>query len=203
MALLAGAALLALMWWLVGRTATGADREAFTVLASSRGSLLVHLIRALSVVGPALLLVLSLAVAAGLVRAGRRPEAAVIVVGGLATLLAAHLAKAIVQRPRPHGGLIFAGGTSFPSTDAALSVLVVVLALALEGGALRGANGGRLLGAGVLVALLTGLLLIVIRVHYLTDVLAGWGLGTVVFAACGLCALAYCERTGTAARGAG
>jgi len=202
-ALVAGAALLAVTWALVPKTATGADLAAFDVLAATRGSLVAHLIRAISIVGPALLALVSFVIAVCLVRGGRIAEAAVIAIGGPATLLAAHLAKSIALRPRPRGELIHAGGHSFPSTDAALSVLVIVLAIALEGGAFRGASRGRLVAGAVLVALVTGILLIVVRTHYLTDVLAGWGLGTAVFAACGLLAVATCTVTAGRSRHGG
>ncbi len=197
----AGGALLALMWSLAGDAGTAADREAFALLATTHHSLPLHLVVGLSRVGPVLLALSALAVAGWLVRKRRLSEAAVIVLGSLATLLAADIGKAIAARPRPHGALIYASGTSFPSTDAALSVLVVVLALALEGGTVRGVRQGRLVAGAVLVSALTGILLIVLRVHYLTDVLAGWGLGAAVFAACGLVAVAAGARSRRPARG--
>jgi undecaprenyl-diphosphatase len=86
-----------------------------------------------------------------------------------------------------------ATGYSFPSAEAALSIGLVAIALALAG--IAGPRTGRAaLAAAALLILSLGALLISVRVHYLTDVLAGWALGTIVFALFGAVVLALDRR---------
>jgi undecaprenyl-diphosphatase len=185
-ALAAGGALLVATWALVDRGSAGLDRAAFDALATDRGSALARVVNVLSTIGPALLAALVLLVAADLVRRRRADLAAVVVGGSLATFLAVHVAKDAQQRPRPQGELVHAGGFSFPSTDAALSIAVLAVAVAIH----RAAGGNdarrRLLPIAIAVILLIGVMLVTIRVHYVTDVVAGWGLGLAVFAGLGL-----------------
>ena len=44
-------------------------------------------------------------------------------------------------------------------------------------------------GAALVLAVAVGLTRVILHVHYLSDVLAGWGLATAVFAGCGALAL--------------
>ncbi len=171
-------------------------------MATTRGSLLAEAVKALSVVVPTLTALVTVVVSVLLVRKGQRLAAGVIVAGSLLTLLVAHLAKDAQQRPRPRGEIIYAGGYSFPSTDAALSVLLVAIAIALGSAASGRARRLGLVAASVAVAVFTGVLLISVRVHYLTDVLGGWGLGAALFAACGLLACALDAAAHVKKRGA-
>jgi len=179
------------MWAVVGNAQTGLDRRAFEALATSRGSLLAHFVDALSVAGPPLAALGALALIALLIRRRRWLDGSVIVAGSFVTLLAAHFAKAAQQRPRPPGDLIHAGGFAFPSTDAALSVVLVVIAILAGRLTQDRARQVQLVALGVLLCGLTGVVLVCVRVHYLTDVLAGWGLGAASFAACALAARAF------------
>jgi len=188
--LLGACALFGLMWTVAGKGSTGIDRDAFAVLATTRGSLLAHFVKVLSVIAPPLVAAVALAVAALLAHRRQWLPGAVIVGGSLMTFLAAHLLKDAQQRPRPHGELVHAGGFSFPSTDAALSVVLIAIAIAVEGAIGNAAPRGRLVAIGVVLTGVTGVLLVAVRVHYLTDVLGGWGLGAAVFAASGLLAYA-------------
>jgi membrane-associated phospholipid phosphatase len=51
-----------------------------------------------------------------------------------------------------------------------------------------GASG--LIAAGIALAVVVGLSRVYLRVHYLSDVAAGWGLGVAAFAGCASAALA-------------
>lgn len=124
-----------------------------------------------------------------LARRRRWLGAAGIVGGYLLVALAAHLAKAAEQRPRPAGALIAAGGYSFPSTESALAIGLIAMAIVAAGLTDHRARRIEVIGAAGLLTGAIGTLLISIRVHYLTDVLAGWAMGAAVFAACGLAAL--------------
>jgi len=120
--------------------------------------------------------------------------------GYLLVALLAHLGKAAEQRPRPAGALIDAGGYSFPSTESALAVGLIAIAVVAAGPTKHRARRIGVIAAAGLLTGVIGTLLVSIRVHYLTDVLAGWAMGATVFAACGLTALAIesrQERTAT------
>lgn len=178
------------MWAIVPSGPTGGDRAAFGVLAATPGSPVVGAMKVLSHVAPPLLA--AIVVLASAVVALRRqwPTAAALLGGTIITYGAVHLAKSIEQRPRPHGELMHAGGFAFPSTAAALSIALVAVAIVLERTPLAGGGRGRLLGPASVAVAALGALLMSVRVHYLTDVLAGWGLGVAVFAGAGLAAIA-------------
>lgn len=186
---LAGGALFGWMWTLVGDGATDLDRQAFAAVATHRGSFLARAAEQLATIGPLLTGALVVVVIAWLARRRRWLAATGIVGGYLLVALAAHLVKAAEQRPRPAGAIIYAGGYSFPSTESALAVGLI--AMAVVGASLTKHRARRLgvIGAAGLLTGVIGTVLVSIRVHYLTDVLAGWAMGATVFAACGLGAL--------------
>jgi membrane protein DedA with SNARE-associated domain/membrane-associated phospholipid phosphatase len=126
---------------------------------------------------------------AWLVRQRRMLEAAVLGVGSLLTFLAVNLFKVMVDRPRPAGGLVEAAGESFPSGHAAYAVAYVAVAVAVARNLRRSTGRALLVGAAIAVAALVGLTRVYLRVHYWSDVLAGWALAAALFSACGLVAL--------------
>lgn len=133
----------------------------------------------------------ALVVVVALALAARRclAPATVLVAGALLGILGDQLAKVAEGRARPPHRLVPAEGYSFPSGHAthavAWAVVAIVLARELRGSPARVA----LVGLGVAVALAIGLSRVYLRVHYLSDVLGGWGLGTAIFCACALVAL--------------
>ena len=103
-----------------------------------------------------------------------------LLLGGLAS----SVAKAVFGRDRPpvtlHAAAV--GSSSFPSahaTDAAAFFIAVALALALTL-ARRSWPKVLLLAGGAALAGLVGLSRLVLGVHWLSDVVAGWALGTAV-----------------------
>ncbi len=191
---LAGAGGFGWMWTLVGDGATGLDRQAFTAVATEHGSLLARAAEPLATIGPLLTGALVLGLIACLARRRRWLAVTGIVGGYLLVALAAHLVKAAEQRPRPAGALIDAGGYSFPSTESALAVGLIAMAVVAAGPTKHRALRLGVIGAAGLLAGVIGTVLVSIRVHYVTDVLAGWAMGATVFAACGLGALTLESR---------
>jgi undecaprenyl-diphosphatase len=186
----AGLVLVAMFWLVDGHHTVGLDRDAFTVLAASPGSTLARVAKPAATIAPLVLAVITLVVVALLARRRAWLEAAALVVGFLVCVVAAHVAKAHEQRPRPPGRLIHAGGFSFPSTDSALAVGVIAIAIIVARRFVRREHRAAVIGAGCLLAFGAGLLFVALRVHYLSDVIAGWALGVVAFASCGLAAVA-------------
>jgi membrane-associated phospholipid phosphatase len=93
-------------------------------------------------------------------------------------------AKAAANRPRPLEAMANAASTAFPSGHA-LGVLVSVLALlTLALPLARRRSRPWLIAAGIVVVLAIGVGRVVLNVHHISDVLAGWALGYAWFVAC-------------------
>lgn len=112
----------------------------------------------------------------------RWTECGVLLAGMTMTSIGFHEIKDAVDRPRPDGGLVDAGGSSFPSGHAAHSVLYVWIAvtivLRLRPGMARAA---AVVTAGIALTALVGLSRVYLDVHYLSDVSGGWALGAACF----------------------
>lgn len=104
-------------------------------------------------------------------------------------VLAVHLAKAGIDRPRPPAPFVRSIGSSYPSGHAAYAttyVAMAVIASRVLGGL---ASRTVLVLAGVLVAALIGATRIYLRAHFLSDVIGGFALGLLIFAGCAALAL--------------
>ena len=111
------------------------------------------------------------------------PELVVLVVGLIAVLFGTEIFKDAVDRPRPVGGLVDVSSSSYPSGHAAHSVVYAWIALTIAlrlRPAMSRASG--LVFAGLALAVAIGLSRVYLKVHYLSDVLGGWGFGAAVFA---------------------
>jgi membrane-associated phospholipid phosphatase len=92
--------------------------------------------------------------------------------------------KAATDRPRPSTAFVEAASSSFPSGHA-LEVMVGVLALStVLLPMIHGAGRLWALAAGAAVVVAVGVGRVVLNVHHPSDVIAGWALGYVYFAAC-------------------
>ena len=163
----------------------GIDRAAFDVLALANHGWAAGAAPTVVDVAKVLLACCGLALACLLLIRRELCSAVAIALGLILSQAAAHVAKDAIQRPRPMHELVYAGGYSFPSTTSVLGVgmLFLVLAVGRSGPTSRRTCTAA---AGVIITLALGLSFIVLRVHYLTDVIAGWALGVLVFAACEL-----------------
>lgn len=99
----------------------------------------------------------------------------------------AALFKVSIERPRPTSpdALVQLSGYAMPSSHAAFTMAMVVALLVV----VRWTSQQKLIlvatGLG-LAALVVGLSMIYLGAHWATDVLAGWALGAVIGATCGL-----------------
>jgi membrane protein DedA with SNARE-associated domain len=170
---------------------TGADATASDLAAEIRSDWLTDLSKAITTLG-ASYVALPIAAIAGLVLAARRRWIELVVLAAGVALIAGatEWLKETIERPRPPDPLAGASGYAYPSRHAAYSTIYVWLGLTL---ALRVAPGltlrGAAIAAGIAVAALVGLTRVYLRVHYLSDVTGGWGLGLAAFSGCAVIAL--------------
>jgi undecaprenyl-diphosphatase len=111
----------------------------------------------------------------------RRGELTVLLLSTIAVYLAVHITKTATDRPRPPRPLASSTLSAFPSGHAAYSTVYVAMALI----ATRARNGIASRAALVIVAVLAagaiGVSRAYLRVHWWSDVLAGWALGAAIF----------------------
>jgi membrane protein DedA with SNARE-associated domain/membrane-associated phospholipid phosphatase len=170
---------------------TPGDMTAMDVADSIRTAWLTDFVKVFTWLGSAAVTWPLAALCAVALAARRRwAELGVLVAGMLIVIFDVHWIKAVVDRPRPSGGLVPAGGSSFPSGHAAYATLYVWIAvtivLRLRVGMARGA---AVIGAGIALTALVGLSRVYLGVHYLSDVSAGWALGAAAFSFCAAIAL--------------
>lgn len=120
----------------------------------------------------------------------RRLALAVALVAGLVlTYAGVHLGKAAVDRPRPVQALLETAGSAYPSGHAAYSIVYVAVAAAILQAVPGLVRRTLLLTLAIALTAVIGLTRVYLRVHFLTDVLGGWGLGAMSFSLCGIVAL--------------
>jgi undecaprenyl-diphosphatase len=119
----------------------------------------------------------------------RMLEAVTLVVASLLTFTGVQVGKAAEGRPRPSDGLVDVAGSSFPSGHAAYAVAWIGIAVALSRSVPRLTGRAAVVGAALALAAVIGLSRVYLRVHYLSDVVAGWSLGITIFSLCGVAAL--------------
>jgi membrane protein DedA with SNARE-associated domain len=134
----------------------------------------------------------TLALLGAVLLAARRrwAELGVLLAGAVLIYVGVHELKDAIDRPRPEGGAISVSGSSFPSAHAAYSTFYVWLAVTIVMRLRPGmARGAAVVAAGIVLTALVGLSRVYLDVHYLSDVSAGWALGTVAFSFCAAVAL--------------
>ena len=170
---------------------TAGDRTAFDIASHLQVSWLTDAAKIVTTVGSAAVnLPLALVVAVALAVRRRWAEAAVLVAAVAIIYIGVGELKNATARPRPSGPLASASGSAFPSGHAAHAMIFPWLALTLTVRLRPGmAGSSALLAFGIAVAVLVGLSRVYLRVHYMSDVSAGWALGAAAFAACGAVAM--------------
>jgi membrane protein DedA with SNARE-associated domain/membrane-associated phospholipid phosphatase len=90
--------------------------------------------------------------------------------------------KSLTDRPRPPDPLVHAGNSAFPSGHAAQATLYTWLGVTIALRVVPGiARRSLVIAAGIALTVLVGLTRIYLRVHWMSDVSAGWGLGISCF----------------------
>jgi membrane protein DedA with SNARE-associated domain/membrane-associated phospholipid phosphatase len=170
---------------------TAGDETAFEVAGDLRAGWLVDVAEVVTELGSSAVTLPVAAVAAVLLAMRRRWVELGALVAALAILHAAvPILKEAIDRPRPAAPLDEADGDSFPSGHAAYSVLYAWIALTIAVRLRPGrAGGAAVIACGIALAAAIGLSRVYLRVHYLSDVSAGWALGASVFALCAIVAL--------------
>jgi membrane-associated phospholipid phosphatase len=175
---------------MIGNGPTMSDERAFDVVARIDETMVIDAAKVLTVFGSLPAAIAGVAVAAVLLlRRHHVTEVVVLATGLLSTYVGVHVWKAVVDRPRPSGALVETAGSSFPSGHAAYAIVWVAIAVALARGVPGLAGRAGVLTIALVFAAAIGLTRVVLQVHYLTDVLAGWALGATIFALCGVAGL--------------
>ena len=183
---------------------TAGDRTAFDLAGHLRSAWVTDVAKIVTELGSAAVN-LPLAVLAALLLVARRrwAEAAVLVAAVAIIYIGVAELKDATSRPRPSNPLTGTEGSGFPSGHAAHAIIFPWLALTLTVRLRPGMAGGTaLLILGIALAALVGLSRVYLRVHYLSDVSAGWALGVAAFAACGAVAMIVTHLRQNASRDA-
>ncbi len=166
------------------------DTAAFDVSAELETRWLDDALKFLTDLGALPVAGLAVALAVAFLAARRRfIEGAALAAGMALTVLAVRIAKAAVDRARPSDGLVATDGASFPSGHAAYAVAYVAIAVAVAHAFPRTIHRAAFVVAAIVVAAAAGLTRVYLRAHFLSDVLAGWGLAAGIFSVCGLVGL--------------
>ena len=183
---------------------TAGDRTAFDAAGHLRAAWVTDAAEIVTALGSAAVNLPLAALAALLLAVRRRwSEAAVLVAAVAIIYIGVEELKNETARPRPSHPLTDAEGWAFPSGHAAHAVIFPWLALTLTVRLRPGmAGGSALLVLGIALAALVGLSRVYLRVHYLSDVSAGWALGVAAFALCGAVAMTVTHLRQNASRDA-
>jgi undecaprenyl-diphosphatase len=119
----------------------------------------------------------------------RLREGLTLAAGLALTYAAVNITKDAVDRPRPARPLVEVDGAAYPSGHAAYAVTWIAVAVALSRALPNLASRFAFVTVAIGIAAAVGLSRIYLRVHYLSDVVGGWGLGAALFALCGTAAL--------------
>jgi undecaprenyl-diphosphatase len=170
---------------------TPGDMTALDVARDIGSSWLTDVADVITALG-SLAVVLPVALVSGIVLAVSRRwlELGVLVAAIAITIVGVDTIKDSVERPRPPNAPTDVHGTAFPSGHAAYSVIYAWLAITVVVRLRPGlTNGTAVLVFGIALTALIGLTRIYLGVHYMSDVVSGWGLGISAFSACAAAAI--------------
>jgi membrane protein DedA with SNARE-associated domain/membrane-associated phospholipid phosphatase len=164
---------------------TGGDRTALNAAHDLQAGWLTDVAKGITVLGSGWVTYPLAAIAAVFLAARRKwMEFWALAIGMTLTSALVPEIKAWTDRPRPADPLISVDGSAFPSGHAAQATLYTWLAVTF---ALRVVPGitrrSLVIAAGIALTVLIGLTRVYLRVHWLSDVSAGWALGVSCFSA--------------------
>jgi membrane-associated phospholipid phosphatase len=164
---------------------TPGDQTALDVADDLQADWLVNVAKAITTLGSGWVTIPLAVLAAIALAAWRRwMEFWVLVIGFTLTVALVPEIKTLTDRPRPAGELVSVGGSAFPSGHAAHATLYAWLAITA---ALRLVPGitrrSLLIAAGIALTVVIGLTRVYLRVHWMSDVSAGWAFGVSCFSA--------------------
>ena len=179
-----------LVWTLADQQFTTGDARAMDAVGDLRADWLADVAEAVTVAGSLSVVgAIVLATSVFLLTRRRSIEAVTLPLALALTYAAVHITKAAKDRPRPAEPLVEVSGSSFPSAHAAYAIALVAVAVVLT----RTAPGFFRTAAALIVAIVLAVAVALSRVyleaHFLSDVLAGAGLGAAIFALCAMGAL--------------
>jgi undecaprenyl-diphosphatase len=153
----------------------GIDSTVFDIIQPLRGRVGLHVARVVTEIGSyPFAATIGVGAAIFAARRGDRHAAVALVVGIVLVLVLDGILKHQWDRPRPLLRYYDPQGHSYPSGHSTYSIIWIAAAMVTGRRAL-------ILGA-VLVAVTIGASRLYLHVHYVTDVLGGFALGTAVFA---------------------
>jgi membrane protein DedA with SNARE-associated domain/membrane-associated phospholipid phosphatase len=160
---------------------TPLDRELLDLGDRMRSAVAVDVAEIVSGFGSSPVCAAVIAATVFLLAVRRRPAEIVVLVLGFALIyVGVELAKAGIDRPRPAAPLTETSQSSFPSAHAAYATAWIAAAVVFT--RRLGLVGHAALVTGAIAfAAAIGLSRIYLRVHYWSDVAAGWGLGVGIF----------------------
>ena len=163
---------------------TPGDQTALDLATDIQAGWLTAVVKVITALGsPVTVIVVAAATGVFLCWRRRWTELAALVASLAVLLIAVPELKALIERPRPPDPLVSASGAAYPSGHAAYSIIYPWLALTLAIRLRPGIPGATaIIVGGIALAALIGLSRVYLRVHYLSDVLGGWGLGVSAFA---------------------
>lgn len=167
------------------------DRRAMNIADDVRFGALVDASKVVSFVGTSGV-VGALVVILGAVLAvrGRWPDALALVAGAILVFVAVHVSKELIDRPRPPHRLVSVNGSAYPSGHAAYATAYLAMAVAVSrAGMVRLRSSIPLIVGAIVVGAAIGFSRILLRAHWYTDVLGGWGLGLAGFSLTALVAV--------------
>lgn len=172
---------------------TPGDTTAYDLSVSLQAGWLDSFAEALTALGSSYVTLAVAGLAAfALIATGKRAETGVLLFGVAVSFLAVPELKEAVGRPRPPDPVISVSGPdrSFPSGHATHAVIYTWLAVTIAFRLVPSfTHRGLVIAAGVVLTALVGLTRVYLRVHWLSDVSAGWALGVASFALAGAVAL--------------
>ena len=166
------------------------DPEALRLADRLRATTVVDLVEVVTNLGATVVVGAAVLATTAFLAAKRRLlEGVALAVASLLTFTGAQVAKTAEGRPRPSHALVDVAGSSFPSAHAAYAVAWIGIAVALSRSVPRLTGRAAVVGAAIALAAVVGLSRVYLRVHYLSDVVAGWSLSVAIFSLCGVAAL--------------